>query len=241
MATIKELHKKMGNPNLMHWRTIKLLSIREASLLIAGIDPNEYTYLNDDQLSEELASKKPTNWQYVLMMMRSLVEAICTHELKSPSVMLCHEWLNNGYPQYEEQAKLGISEIDDVLYSATKIHRDELSKWLYKNGYLEPQRQNIITIEQNYSDQMPVVNDVVLALPEPTYTTPPLEALQGVINEFWINYDPNRNQLPPKQDVVTQWIAEKYPMITGKDLRLYIDKICRHPTAKGGGNKKINQ
>ncbi len=79
----------------------------------------------------------------------------------------------------------------------------------------------------------------IALLPEPKYTTPSLEALQGVINEFWIDYDPDKNQPTPKQDVVASWIMANYPDVQGKELCIYIDKICRHPTAKKGGNIKL--
>lgn len=69
------------------------------------------------------------------------------------------------------------------------------------------------------------------------YTTPALEALYGVIKEHWVNYDPD-NHTPPKQGTVADWIKDNYAEVQASDICIYIDKICRHPKAKRGGNIK---
>lgn len=240
MATIQELHKLRGNLDLTHWKTVKIFSLTEASLLTVGIDPLEYSHLSDYPLKDELRVNRPINWQHALLLMRSLTEAICTHELKSPFIHL-ERTDNNGntWDLVEEQAKISIDNANEIILTSTKIHRDELFKWLRKNCYFEPPKQN--TFEVNNTSYQQSQHSNFILLPEPTYTTPPLEALHGVINEFWINYDPNTNQPPPKQDVVASWIIANYPDVQGKELCVYIDKICRHPTAKKGGNTKLNQ
>lgn len=70
-----------------------------------------------------------------------------------------------------------------------------------------------------------------------SYTTPALEALRGVIVNFWIDFDPTRD-IPPKQITVIDWIKENYPEVQANDICTYIDKICRHKNAKRGGNTK---
>ncbi|OTU63191.1 hypothetical protein CAT33_13695 [Acinetobacter baumannii] len=44
MATIRELYQNAGNPNLTHWKDIKILSIAEASLLTCAINPIDYEF-----------------------------------------------------------------------------------------------------------------------------------------------------------------------------------------------------
>ena len=68
-----------------------------------------------------------------------------------------------------------------------------------------------------------------------TYTTPAIEVMNAVINEFWLNY--NSNEPAPKQSSVTTWITDHYKDIS-KALALNIDKVCRHPEAKAGGQFK---
>ena len=243
MATLKELHDLRGNPNFSHWNTVKLFSIAEASLLTAGLEPCEYNHLVDYELRQALLNEKPINWQHALMLIRSLIEAICTQEIKSPLIRIERsDYNNNCWLETMEQAKISLDDTNSIVANETKIHRDELHKWLRKNGYFEALQQNIITIEPSQpslQQPQPVQDNNIVLLPEPTYTTPSLEALQGVINEFWIDYDPDKNQPTPKQDVVASWIMANYPDVQGKELCIYIDKICRHPTAKKGGNIKL--
>ena len=137
---------------------------------------------------------------------------------------------------------MSLEDVGSIIASETKIHRDELFKWLKKNGYFEQPKQNTIPVQQvSHQYPEPVQHNNVILLPEPTYTTPALDALYGVIEEFWKNYDPNNNQPPPKQSTVASWIKANYPDIQASDICTYIDKICRHPTAKKGGNTKLNQ
>lgn len=241
MATLQELYKFKGNPDLTHWKTVKIFSLAEASLLTVGIDPLEYSHLSDYPLKDELRVKRPINWQHALLLMRSLAEAICTHEVKSPFINLEKSDYSNTWDIIEEQAKIGIENASEIILTSTKIHRDELFKWLKKNGYFE-QQLPVINMESTVEKvtSFPSNNDEVLLLPEPTYTTPALEVVQLVIREFWENYDPDAASPPPKQDFVKQWIADNHPEIESNALREAIDKICRHPIAKAGGNKKIN-
>ncbi|MFW1858816.1 hypothetical protein [Acinetobacter defluvii] len=222
MATLKELHNLNGSPDFSHWNTVKLFSISEASLLTAGLEPCEYNHLVDYEIRTKLLNEKPINWQHALMLIRSLIEAICTQEIKSPLIRIERsDYNNNCWNETMEQAKISLDDTSAIVATETKIHRDELHKWLRKNGYFEVSQQNTITIEANhtsYQQPQSVQHSNMMLLPEPTYTTPPLEALHGVINEFWINYDPDKNQPPPKQDVVASWIMANYPDVQGKEL-----------------------
>ncbi|KAB1851984.1 hypothetical protein F4W09_15455 [Acinetobacter tandoii] len=240
MATLQELYKFKGNPDLTHWKTVKIFSLVEASLLTVGIDPLEYSHLSDYQLKDELRTKRPINWQHAILLMRSLSEAICTHEIKSPFINLEKSDYSNTWDIVEEQAKIGIENASEIILTSTKIHRDELFKWLKKNDYFEHPVQTIVELDPVEKIGSSIANDKeVLLLPEPTYTTPALEVVQLVIREFWEEYDPDAGSPPPKQEFVKQWIADNHPQIESDALRKAIDQICRHPIAKSGGNKKI--
>ena len=241
MTTLRELHHLRGNPDFSHWNTVKLFSIAEASLLTAGLEPCEFNHLHDYQLREKLISEKPINWQHSLMLIRSIIEAICTQEIKSPYIKIDRSDHNNQWDEVVEQARVSLEDVGSIIASETKIHRDELYKWLKKNDYLELTQQAEIQVNQvqPYHQETTNQNDVIL-LPEPTYTTPALEAISGVIREFWISYDPDKKQPPPKQSVVKAWIAENHPKLDSDYIQTAIDKICRHPNARYGGNRKIN-
>ncbi|MFL4396166.1 hypothetical protein RJ729_15135 [Acinetobacter pittii] len=240
MATLQELHKNRGNPDLSHWKTRKLLTISEAALLTCGFDPLEFDHLADYPLRDELRSRQPINWQHVLMLITSITEAVCTHEIKSPYVVLEIPYADDW--KIEDQIKVSFADEMYLRTTLTKIHREELFKWLKNNGYFHVQQEPItIKVDQEiYQNPESTQKNNVILLPEPTYTTPALDALHGVIDEFWKNYDPDNNQPPPKQNVVASWIKTNYPEIQANDICMYIDKICRHPTAKKGGNIKLN-
>lgn len=71
------------------------------------------------------------------------------------------------------------------------------------------------------------------------YSTPALEAIKGVIIKYWVNYDP-KFDVPPKQTTVMDWIKDNYPEFKENDyVKKAIDRLCRHPTAKLGGNSKV--
>ncbi|WP_372886091.1 hypothetical protein [Psychrobacter sp.] len=67
-----------------------------------------------------------------------------------------------------------------------------------------------------------------------SYTTPAMEIMDAVINEFWINYSPE--QPAPKQSIITNWITQNFDISPA--LALNIDKVCRHSDARSGGQYK---
>lgn len=242
MTTLRELHDLRGNPDFSHWNTVKLFSIAEASLLTAGLEPCEFNHLHDYQLREKLISEKPINWQHSLMLIRSIIEAICTQEIKSPYIKIDRSDYNNQWDEVVEQARVSLEDVGSIIAMETKIHRDELYKWLKKNGYLEPHLQNTIIVESQpvtYKQHESVQQNNVGLLPEPTYTTPLLEIVDAVIDRFWSGYKPDENMVFEKQLEIERWIKETYPDIANPYIAKAIDRICRHPTAKLGGNKKI--
>lgn len=67
------------------------------------------------------------------------------------------------------------------------------------------------------------------------YTTPAMQAMNAVINEFWIDYTPDK--IPPKQGNVINWIMENYGF--SRNLSLAIEQVARPESAKTGGNKAV--
>lgn len=83
------------------------------------------------------------------------------------------------------------------------------------------------------------VNTISTQVNPNQYLTPALKAITGVIQEFWLKYNPETD-IAPKQSTVMAWIGDNYPEFINNDyMKKCIDKICRHPNAKTGGNSKI--
>ncbi|HFG6935425.1 hypothetical protein [Acinetobacter baumannii] len=243
MSKMRELQSRAGNPDLSHWKNNKLFSIAEAALLTCGIDPLDHSHNFENNLVADLQFKNVVNWRHAILLIRAFKEGICTHEIKSPCVLLNREdYQGNGYTESKEQSALGISDIGDICIFGTRIHRDNLHIWLNYNDYFEPIQPNTISAQNStYPSHEPIQLNSIVSLPAPIYRTPALDAVQGVVNKFWVSYDPDGNQPPPKQIQVTEWIKANYPDIQAADICKYIDKICRHPDAKKGGNTKVNQ
>lgn len=68
------------------------------------------------------------------------------------------------------------------------------------------------------------------------YNTPLINALVAVVEEFWADYEEDVSP-DPKKDEVVAWIKQRYPDIKDS-MAGHIDAIARHPSLKGGGQKK---
>lgn len=68
-----------------------------------------------------------------------------------------------------------------------------------------------------------------------SYTTPFIDVLNAVIQEFWINYQ--EHNIPPKQDIVIRWIMEHYNL--SRAGAKAIEQVARPAKAKTGGIKSL--
>ncbi|EPK1742577.1 hypothetical protein JHZ71_003526, partial [Acinetobacter baumannii] len=115
MSKMRELQSRAGNPDLSHWKNNKLFSIAEAALLTCGIDPLDHSHNFENNLVADLQFKNVVNWRHAILLIRAFKEGICTHEIKSPCVLLNREdYHGNGYTESKEQSALGISDIGDI-------------------------------------------------------------------------------------------------------------------------------
>lgn len=235
MTTIADLHLKAGNPDFSHWRTKKVYTLIQAAFLSSSIDPLILGNTSYSRAITYLEVNKPTNWQHAYLMIEGLIEAVCTHEIKSPCIYV-HRSADDD-PYCVEQINVSYQDINFILPEETRITREELHKWLKKYGYFgqahsQPQQtgKNAEPL-QTHQPKLITTN----------YTTPALECLEAVIREFWLHFDPNGDQPPPKQETVIQWIKENHPDIEAEQIRKAIDKICRHPKAKAGGIKPLRK
>lgn len=118
-----------------------------------------------------------------------------------------------------------LSEINDLKLKVAQQEAEIEKIKSLNNGLLENTK--------NISDDK--INFIDLS----EYSTPALEALKGVIQKFWIPYNPETD-IAPKQNTVMDWIANTYPEFSDNDyIKKSIDKLCRHPKAKNGGNRKL--
>lgn len=238
MVTITELYAKAGGPNLTHWATINSFSIEDASLLTVGLDPFVYEDLPTEELISVLKNEQPVNWQNALALMRSIQQSVSLKELDCEVIYLNEYYECEGLGLKRiPQDKLRSDHIHFINLKHTTISRLNLKIWLKAKGYIA---NSVPKDDKSFMQDEELGQD--LQRPSGTkfnYTTPALNALYGVIQEFWVDYDPEDDQLPPKQSVIENWIKSNYPDVQANDICKYIDKICRHPMAKKGGNVKV--
>jgi hypothetical protein len=234
VATIRELHGRNNNPDLRHWKSRKFYSIFDAAMLTCGIDPLFFDGDSQNEVLNRLKNKKPVNWEWALMIVKSIAEGICTGDIKSQEIHVDRSDYNNEWTEKKEQTDLNLSDSRDINYVMTMISRNEHFKFLQKEGFLEGYQP-----EHLQQPQQETKNIEVLALPSPQYTTPAMECLQEVCREFWCAYDPMGKQPPPKQDVIRLWLKENGHKwgVTSDRMAAAIDLIARHPAARDRTNK----
>ncbi|MDR6203465.1 hypothetical protein [Paraburkholderia graminis] len=80
MITLKELHKRAGNPDLDHWTGAAVFSLQEAALLTVGADPLEWPSVG------HLKTHEHPNWRYAAIGLRTLCHEVCTGEVARADV-----------------------------------------------------------------------------------------------------------------------------------------------------------
>lgn len=106
-------------------------------------------------------------------------------------------------------------ELDALLSSETKEDDKTINELNQRIKQLEQQ------LEQSSQQS---------GTPNAKYTTDAMEALNAVVNKYWLDYDPEQKNAT-KQHTIKEFVKENYPMITDS-MALWIDKIARHPSAK---------
>ncbi|WP_227547196.1 hypothetical protein [Moraxella catarrhalis] len=99
------------------------------------------------------------------------------------------------------------------------------------------QKEREINALQAQIDQQATATpaNYALSVENSSYTTPFIDALNGVIQEFWINYQ--EHNIPPKQDTVISWVMEHYNL--SRAGAKAIEQVARPAKAKTGGIKSL--
>ena len=99
---------------------------------------------------------------------------------------------------------------------------------------LKAKDERIAELERQLNERSTPAN-YALSVENSSYTTPFIDALNGVIQEFWINYQ--EHHIPPKQDTVISWIMEHYNL--SRAGAKAIEQVARPAKAKTGGIKSL--
>lgn len=148
----------------------------------------------------------------------------------------------NTAAQNQEYIRLAKLKVSNCLWRKKDLYQFNpiLELCIFKESvkYYGAQSDEILILEDRIKELEDTLQHLMVQKNITTYKTPALNALYGVINEFWKDYDVKSNMPAPKQDYVKKWISLEYPEIDTDYMQKAIDKICRHPDAKNGGNYK---
>lgn len=74
-------------------------------------------------------------------------------------------------------------------------------------------------------------------MPAGGYSTPQMEALFAVVEQFWSTYDPDNPATAPKQADIVDWLLNNFDL--SRTQARAIDQIARAPERRKGGQTKI--
>ncbi|MGT3181988.1 hypothetical protein [Yersinia enterocolitica] len=213
-------------PDLSHWRTVQEFNITQAALLLSGIDPYDYSSL------EDVRNKHHERWKMAWGFSDGIVSAMRRGVLTPVlcvSEVLC--WDGNGYV-YEQ-----IKPTDrrrDICRDKTIITRDSLFEWIEKEQIDFARRSPLI---KNTSQEPPVLSyrTVTNTTPELVNENSPLlltyghkseglEFVQDAIKELWSTYDEDYPQTAPTKEMVINYLKQRG---AGKNMAEAVNLILR--------------
>lgn len=133
--------------------------------------------------------------------------------------------------------------IDDL----TILHND----LIYIGNHITANQQQIVSLKDQLEQKEREINalqaqidqqvtatpaNYALSAENSSYTTPFIDVLNAVIQEFWINYQ--EHNIPPKQNTVISWIMEHYNL--SRAGAKAIEQVARPAKAKTGGVKRLS-
>ncbi|MDA8482648.1 hypothetical protein NNO07_06165 [Pseudomonas resinovorans] len=218
-------------PDLTHWKTTMEFSIEQAALLMAGIDPFDFT------LAEVKSAGHP-RWKKAHGHALGIESAI-RQGLISPVVcrgIYCGEDWNNG-ERYTRPIKPTDRDVP-LARDETIITRASLLGWV------ESENVPIARIPRRVSPPMqaPAVQPAMpepvpelLPLPYQGHTSEGLEFVDDAIKQLWSTYDPDDPRTAPTQEEVISHLRERG---AGANMADAVNLVLRPASLRRGGNKR---
>ncbi|MTD33450.1 hypothetical protein [Paludibacterium denitrificans] len=209
MSKIKQLHSRVGNPDLSHWNDRKTFALYEAAMLTVGIDPLE---IDPADWLNYIRRRKHPNWKHAAMVLRAMCEAICEGSMVVIKVYIW-EGQFDEYAQPVDADSLELSDAGRIATIETLITRKALLDWYLKNGYAE--RKQNVSIPQK---QAPKSSSAVLEN-DRQQSTPLLienkirgctgEKIYRAISQFPDEFPSYSENPPPLDKKIRPWLQEE--------------------------------
>lgn len=233
-------------PDLSVWRHVELLTVKEAALLWAGVDPTFCRSIFD------LAKTSKEQYRIAFTFQKAIVSGICTGTLSANEIYVYDSNDDSPFPRSILYGGSMLPSINDIDSDLTTITTTSIVNWAAKKELLSmrqmltiKERQQVITKSEShqYTEKRHVNNEVVLELAyTPKHKNLPLEVLHEISKEVWDKL--GVGDKPPKQCVLHELIKEKHIQKGGGEPSLnlikQIDSLARPECFKNQGKKENN-
>lgn len=227
-----EHYKDIQLTNLSIWATVEIISLEEAALLWAGIDPTFCRSLRD---AEKLNSRQ---YQHAYVSRRAFLSGVSLGTLPT-NELWCFDWNGTSFLHEDKQ----LPNISDIDPQKTTVNSQALISWAEKkrvmtmkqivNQFKKQSQEAKYLQEITERQQQPVLQIEYKPL-EPLFDTPEFETACDVVKEFW-----NKQQAgvkPPKQLEIKEFIRKTLREKTGVDPTeaaiSRVDTLTRPPEFK---------
>lgn len=215
--------------DIFAWGKVEILTVTEAALLWAGIDPALCESLDDAKKYYSLKQ-----YQYAYASCKAIISGICTGSLAANEIWC----FNHNYGQYEDPYYLYednlLPRVSDIAPERTTINMRALISWSEKKR-VQTMKQRLERENSKHPTKEPPPKhtkapEVILEIDyKPKHENPSFEVLQEISKEVWDQIDQGVN--PPKQLIINDLIKEKYKKRTGVEpsanIIKQIDAIAR--------------
>lgn len=201
-------------PCLSHWDTINELSIAQAALLLAGIDPYDYMDGDDDGGLGNIKRCGHERWKMAWGFSDGIVSAIRNKHLK-PIQCAIKEWVtwDGGYWSSCIVDDFGSFE-NTVCKRTTLINRESLLTWVTEAGIdcvYSPPRQDIdLPLPEHLFSPSSISIDgaeCVTSHKQQDHKSEGLDFLEAAKIEFWSTYDEDEPCTAPLKKEVIDYLV----------------------------------
>ncbi|MDY1059631.1 hypothetical protein SOJ69_20980 [Pseudomonas aeruginosa] len=219
-------------PDLTHWKTVMEFSVEQAALLMAGIDPFDFT------LTE---AKEATHPRWKKAHGHAIgIESAIRQGLISPVICRGLQWYNGNGP-YMETIKASDREAQ-LSHQETIITRASLLGWIEsENVQITRQSRRATPVARPARTEVPVTIEAVpeaIALPYHGHKSEGLEFVEDAIKQLWSTYDPDDHTTAPTKNEVIEYLRSKG---AGANMAEAVNLILRPASLRQTGlkNRKV--
>lgn len=201
-------------PDLTHWKTVMEFTVEQAALLVAGIDPFEYS------LSSSRASHHP-NWKRAHGVALGLVSAIRQGTL--PTVV-CQAQSGEGFEVVTYVIKHN-DRSDEISMQDTIITRASLIGWIDAEKVpVVGRKQTPESIQTEPQQPASTPHKDVPMLSFGGHESDGLLYVGKAIEQLWATYDPDDPDTAPSKKEVVEYLKSQGAT---QNLAMAADRVCR--------------